>query len=698
MEGLYRSLLVNSVGNGVRVISIIPSLTDLRCELKVFPLSDRRQHAVTLRPTSSPAGVSLSDGDLETDPPLLFPEAHQFRFCWGDFAALSYEWGDTAATTNIFINGIEFQATKNLAAVLHTLRDMGAFITDSGYYLWVDAVCINQTDAAERTREVARMRYLYSTAASVVTWLGPAKDKSDKAFRLLRVLSRYYGSEVEGTRLREMLSSELDPEHDVLKAGEGNWLAVNRLTLRSYWERLWIIQELALGGERTIILCGQDRIPWQQMCYGFGVIHQFLWVVKDQLTKADRQKVDVMDTRTWENSGPMHHIWKDLWAASERSDAPDLTRLLEIATYTKCYDPRDRIYGLLGLMDAALADRISSDYTVDAPEVFKRFCLAYMDTYKSLEFLRDANCWGSSGAPTWVPDWTWTGRLRDSRPDKKYSAIENSGLDLTDMPTQTSTYFADRGIMFEGAQVKGQYLYCWAIIFDSVDGLGAKPCSVPRALQSRLCQNAAYVDETVVPCRSMERTHRGWDDIAFDLSTALYADRSVSSRSSHALLHLPTDWEEAEKLFKERRWDRFSRDGFYYSKWTQFVNSIASLRINGNALEDYFTSNPPESAQSDDYWEAYQDFQRTLLGRRFALTKRGQFAWVPNHRDGPVENQACSGDVFAIIPGCSAPILLRPANQSFQVVGEAYVQGFMEGEMTQKIKKKQYIVQKIALV
>lgn len=72
---------------------------------------------------------------------------------------------------------------------------------------------------------------------------------------------------------------------------------------------------------------------------------------------------------------------------------------------------------------------------------------------------------------------------------------------------------------------------------------------------------------------------------------------------------------------------------------------------------------------------------RTTQGRRPATTAKGYFAWVPQYWDGVRENQTNRGDKLVIIPRCRTPIVLRPDEGHFGVFGEAYVHGFMHGEM-----------------
>lgn len=70
--------------------------------------------------------------------------------------ALSYEWGGPIITTVALVDGKDFQMRANLAAALCCMRD-----TKKTRQLWVDAICIDQTDHAERNTQVALMGDIY---------------------------------------------------------------------------------------------------------------------------------------------------------------------------------------------------------------------------------------------------------------------------------------------------------------------------------------------------------------------------------------------------------------------------------------------------------------------------------------------------------------------------------------------------------
>lgn len=96
------------------------------------------------------------------------------------YKALSYTWGDRLSKTPILVNGVATQVTIDLEAALRHIRQPSCAMV-----LWVDAICINQEDLAEKSHQVEMMREIYSGAELVIAWLGSASDDSDLAMNVL---------------------------------------------------------------------------------------------------------------------------------------------------------------------------------------------------------------------------------------------------------------------------------------------------------------------------------------------------------------------------------------------------------------------------------------------------------------------------------------------------------------------------------
>ena len=198
-----------------------------------------------------------------------------------EYYAMSYVWGDSKITKEITVNDIPFRATKNLELALRALRrrmtdepDNKSFqfggwnVSDTNplgeeqlqlrgsqeIKVWVDAVCINQSDPAERDAQVLRMGYIYKQSTATIAWLGLSSDNSDMAFNLLRILQR--------KSPKDLYEAVLEMDKDNRYKRE--WKALANLLSRDYWSRIWILQEVALA-KKVWFIAGPDSTTFESV-------------------------------------------------------------------------------------------------------------------------------------------------------------------------------------------------------------------------------------------------------------------------------------------------------------------------------------------------------------------------------------------------------------------------------------------------
>jgi Heterokaryon incompatibility protein (HET) len=246
------------------------------------------------------------------------------------YEALSYTWGTADSPETAYVTespGAEsstLQIQQNLASALRHLR-----YHDSPRKLWVDAVCINQKDALEKNTQVTRMADIYRQAFRVVVWLGSESSNSKLAMSTLD----YLGAQVETLTMDGRLSSP-NSTHQLwhrsrceLPYNQATWQAILDIFNRPWFDRLWVTQEIHLANHRATMQCGYDQISWQHfrraaMC-----------------TFAKR------DIPLQEFSGRA----SELGSLMQYFPASSFYSLLRIAANRLCSDPRDKVYGLLGI-------------------------------------------------------------------------------------------------------------------------------------------------------------------------------------------------------------------------------------------------------------------------------------------------------------------------------------------------------------
>jgi hypothetical protein len=303
------------------------------------------------------------------------------------FEALSYTWGsdnDRVAIQVVLpsqsgemeIASLTIQ--ENLHEALKHLRDEA-----NSRILWVDAICINQEDLAERNHQIGRMRDIYTHARRVVVWLGLESDNSSLAMHTLGHLGNQIEWTTDGYRLPAPGCKEKDwyREYDASHVDHNpkTWCAVYKLLRSPWFDRLWVKQEIQLANACALVQCGTDTITWRQL----------------------RSAIIQCGVMEYPNGTPPLLSWiavnQEDFAFGFKNASPYF--ILRDAIFAECSDPRDKVYGILGLLPPALAQIIQPRYDLSALDVYREAFRAYIECSGSLDIL-------ALVGPSWRPDWS----------------------------------------------------------------------------------------------------------------------------------------------------------------------------------------------------------------------------------------------------------------------------------------------------
>jgi hypothetical protein len=141
-----------------------------------------------------PSALAPNGGDLAGELRVVDLDATPIP----EFTALSYVWGsmkDAAPSSTITCctTPTMLQLTDSCFEALKHLRDVKRPLV-----IWVDAICINQGDDAEKTHQLPLIGQIYELASATYIWLGPHDESSSKAMLCLStigLLEHYFGTE-----------------------------------------------------------------------------------------------------------------------------------------------------------------------------------------------------------------------------------------------------------------------------------------------------------------------------------------------------------------------------------------------------------------------------------------------------------------------------------------------------------------------
>jgi hypothetical protein len=234
-----------------------------------------------------------------------------------EYEAISYTWatedGDDAKTQLIYIDDSAFYVTENCEAALRRLRH-----PERHRRLWVDAICINQSNVNERNHQVGLMDQIYQKATKVHVCISdPERDYSACLHAL--VTGSYEAFDKIG--IRSQLSALLS---------------------RRYFNRVWVVQELDLA--KVIIL----HVNTARVAFSKDVTSLLRFVCR-------KNNITI--------PGPLESV---LTFIPSRT----LAQRLMVSMQLSCSDPRDRLYGVVSLLKPSIRSLIAIDYSSSIEEVY----------------------------------------------------------------------------------------------------------------------------------------------------------------------------------------------------------------------------------------------------------------------------------------------------------------------------------------
>ncbi|XPS72424.1 hypothetical protein M3J07_004576 [Ascochyta lentis] len=259
------------------------------------------------------------------------------------FEALSYVWGTVLLPCKIYVNDRPFYITQNLRSALQELRHERAC-----RMLWIDAICINQSDNYEKSAQVRMMRDIYASAVKVVVWLGKGEKFTGSALELVRQFDTV-SHDAESNWWKDLVASS-------------RWRklrgAFRSMMGSEWWTRTWIIQEVVLGKDIVVHL-GPHQISWDLIsrfisCRPF--MNQF------ESFETPRFAKDVQELR--------------LGMRGDEAISNTLLGLTYRFRWQAASFGSDKIYALLGLLKPDNPTLLVPEYDKSPVDVFLEFTLS----------------------------------------------------------------------------------------------------------------------------------------------------------------------------------------------------------------------------------------------------------------------------------------------------------------------------------
>lgn len=446
-----------------------------------------------------------------------------------------------------------------------------------------------------------------------------------------------------------------------LLTSEHSWVLSPAFHEAAIWKRVWTMQELS-HAPHVVLVAGDYQLDWD-------IVAGFL---------GEKPYADAFHKLF--GHGTLAKALDGHFAGAQRVDHQrritrepgSESRLLDVlARFQSNYatDPRDRIYGLLGLVTDQHG--IVVDYKKSPAQVFKDATLSLINHARNLDMLCQT---------------TWTSS----------SLLPAAGLgrDVTGLPTWAADFsrsipydehcrllFAQRGIYGAGKPtldgpcklVDGELLQLQGVI------LGRVQCDI--ALEcSRVTWND---DQYFAPQKWLKESETG-RDIAQgsgrrqmrytrtnEFATRAYWRTLLMDCAAYPITRLTSD----EVMVGDAVFESILRE----TDSEQRRDDSSSHIGNTDECRDLDDSLAQEGLMRR--WDQLPKSMRCMWTRNykcwtFAVTENGLYTMIQH---------AMAGDLIAAVEGAKVPLVLRPKGEfqgkkTYELVGTAYVHGFMDGE------------------
>ena len=575
-----------------------------------------------------------------------------------DFVALSYVWGDAESPVAIQVEGCgTIQITRNLYNILVCLDTEH----ECPSRLWVDAMCINQEDLAERASQVSIMNQIYSSASHVLVFLSTTSQPFQIGLRFLEETAA--NPEAHYEPMLEPHNKVIDPfgnrrTFDARSQELRDSLV--RIFAAPWWTRVWTVQEFALA-QSVVFRCGSSILSGKTLMGAFYSLYTHergcCWAARrldddGNISNLVREPSAVNGGLSI-FQGMLRLSYLDVFQRPEVYASRGLLSALSLYRQRDSSDPRDRIFGILGLpsTEPELREAIKIDYTVEVVDLLRKFALLVVKHSRNLDILShiaEASTGRKrvEGLPTWAPD--WTAKVEDSLHYMYTERIQYSGLYHAMCPHRADWQLADPNTILtkalflgkvsqiapgyprEGSKVNGkQLLEVWRSLFD----LGPVP---------------------------LEDDDWDWTSREVDFLIA------ITGGMTHSF------WKEDSGAQREA-----------YKVWCRWFVKEDTKTLSSEAKAD--------ARAFDDH------VQQATIARLMVMTDTGELGFA--------SKAAKVGDVVVLMPGGRVPYILRKADrqiatdrglESFEVLGDAFILNVMHQE---RAKDEETIIwQEILLV
>jgi hypothetical protein len=656
----------------------------------------------------------------------------------------------SARPFDIEVDGKPVSVGANLYAALLAIRSHVTHQDDprvpnvpqSTGYFWIDALCINQKDLNEKSSQVMMMSRIYKQANLVFAWLGGGDRLSRQALHDLMAISQLCGKDRKPKDLRnlDIMSDETYRKLGIPKLDYTSWIGIYLFLNRAWFKRAWIVQEVALAKEPWF-LSGRQSCNLNAIIVSLGILQQSRWfsqlrhlaepLIQTYRTKRDftskialtsshvrlyrPRATNMLDSNIGRIIGDVRvSMGTSEGTAKDGSAAkrPELIQLLELYRFTESGDPRDKIYAFIGLSAEQETRPLKVDYGLTGEEVFTETVQYLLASTNNLEILslkkNDLGAVETLKLPSWVPDFT----VQDIRPPINQHDLFSASKGLGSL---NLSYLPDNKIQLHGVKIDKVadtgFSFQWYAI-PEISVLLQKVTPPHGQTRFEALWRTLILDHYDESTPAREECGVSFSNLLEDLFLSLQLVAASNLLNAEEIAAFRAESEATPRSFPGvgSRYLNFER----LKEWLGTIYTSAQQILHQDTEEDSLIF-PPEFVEFEKRLSECEDrareeavietFHEEVNGRLSEVRAKSddvQFQISAKAGHGSslfVTEKGCLGiasvtlevgDEAWALAGGHVPLILRPTGASgneFQLVGEAYIHGVMQGEAVSNVQE-----------
>lgn len=566
------------------------------------------------------------------------PKYWALSYTWGaPFDSLPPEWDDPTATRLAKVNGKDFHVRWNLDAALRRLSEY------SIPALWIDVICIDQSNIPEKNSQVQNMRHIYKHARTTFAWLGPDWLDSCETTGAISSWMNSWVNRSDQLRRYHVAPEDMEEYWSFVRLGleyddvVQDLRAMAQLLGRRWFHRVWIIQEVVLSRE-VVLLWGEEGLTcwdWLESVVSLLAQHHCSFLscpdLKGERSLLLQSMVDVLSSATF-----MRRIC-DLRKCFRQSITANPVLVLDAMRTFKASDPKDHVFGGFGMVPDYTG--VTVDYNQTTADVFKTITRTLLERDKDLSILALCRPSNMEDLPSWAVDFTGdtvSAPLGSHRMIYPTERLYNAGGSL---PPR---------LQFRGdstLEVSGLPIGVVTFVGDPEAGRRVYGGSEIRAADL-IRENGQIVPPDGF--MNFKALHEAW--------LGAWIDKEIQTGMPEQDFESNYIW-TGEPL------------------WKALYHTVCADTIKSSDKID------PDRRLSSSFGFTREDLNAltattlpdVLHGRTFAVTSLWQFCLVPD--------DAMVGDVVFVAIGAETPFILRSAGRGrYKFRGYAYAHGLMDGK------------------